>query len=226
MRIALALAVVAIPFSATAQEAAASISGAVLDPRGAYISRMRVKLDSGIRNYEAQTDDSGVYRFSNLPAGAYTLTLDFAGLNAQIIRSIDLLEREHKRIPDVTLDFPSCGFSRDLILLRTETSFGRLSGRVAPPAKEVEVTLVCRTFRACASTKTDDKGRFSFEMLSAGAYGLNFRREGFYPENATGYEYTVNSGWESIYAPKELEQCPNGNCDPKLRPPRPIRYCE
>ncbi len=58
-------------------------------------------------------------------------------------------------------------------------------------------------------------------MLSAGVYGLNFRRDGFYPENATGYEYTVNAGWESVYAPKLLEKCPNGNCDPKLRPQRP-----
>ena len=55
-------------------------------------------------------------------------------------------------------------------------------------------------------------------MLSAGVYGLNFRREGFYPEIAAGYDYTVNAGWEAVYNPKVLESCPNGNCDPKLRP--------
>jgi hypothetical protein len=55
-------------------------------------------------------------------------------------------------------------------------------------------------------------------MISAGVYGLNFRRDGFYAENATEYEYTVNAGWESVYGSKFLQQCPNGNCDPKLRP--------
>jgi hypothetical protein len=90
---------------------------------------------------------------------------------------------------------------------------------------EVEVTLVCRTFSPCRSTKTDSTGRFVFETLSPGVYGLNFRRDGFYPVNAAGYSYTVNVGWESRYY-MSLERCPNGNCDPKLRPKPPIAYCE
>jgi len=122
----------------------------------------------------------------------------------------------------------SCGGEavRDLILLPEGSLFGRLSGSVVPVTPDVEITLVCRTFRACSSTKTDSNGRFSFDMLSAGVYGLNFRRDGFYQENATSYEYAVNAGWESIYNPKSLERCPNGNCDPKLRPKRPIQHCE
>ena len=101
-----------------------------------------------------------------------------------------------------------------------------LTGSVDPPVAGIEVTLVCRTFSACGSTKTDSNGRFSFETLSPGVYGLNFRREGFYPENATGYGYAVNAGWESVFSPVLLQQCSNGNCDPKLRPPQPIQLCE
>ncbi len=64
---------------------------------------------------------------------------------------------------------------------------------------------------------------FLIRHALSGVYGLNFRRDGFYPENATGYEYTVNAGWESVYAPKQMEKCSNGNCDPKLRLKRPSR---
>jgi hypothetical protein len=202
---------------------AASLTGTVVDQTGAYIPHASVKLDSGTNKYQIQADTSGVYQFSNLPAGKYTLIIRVPGFSSRTIKSIDLLEREPKRLPDVTLDIGTNGCGppppRDLVLL-PGTLFGTLSGTVDPPAKDVDVTLVCRTFSACSSTRTDSNGHFSFETLPAGIYGLNFRRDGFYPEIATGYEYTVNAGWESVYKPKLLEQCPNGNCDPNLRPRR------
>jgi Carboxypeptidase regulatory-like domain len=216
-----------IPFPAPAQEATASLTGTVIDQTGAYVARAPVELDSGTKKYQVQADDAGVYQFSNLPAGEYTLTFRVPGFERRIIKSIGLLEREQKRILDVTLDVGACGsLSRDLILLPPGAPFGRLTGGVTPPMKGVEVTLICRTFSACGSTKTDSNGRFSLDQLSASLYGLNFRHEGFYPENATGYEYTVNAGWESVYVLKELQQCPNANCDPKLRPPRQPTVCE
>ena len=70
------------------------------------------------------------------------------------------------------------------------------------PLKGVEVTLVCRTFSRVHSTNTDANGLFSFGMLPSGVYGLSFRRAGFYPEMATGYDFTVKAGWESVYGPK------------------------
>jgi hypothetical protein len=218
----IALAILLIPFSSFA----ASLTGAVIDLTGAYIPHASVELASGTNAYRVQTDDAGVYQFSNLPAGDYTLTIRVPGFRNSRIKAIGLLTGEPKRLPDVTLDIGGCGGPppRDLVLL-PGTLFGTLSGTVDPPAKDVDVTLVCRTFSACSSTRTDSNGHFSFETLPAGIYGLNFRRDGFYPENATGYEYTVNAGWESAYAPKMLEECRNGNCDPKLRPP-PVGTCE
>lgn len=226
----LALAVLLMAFTAQA----ASLTGAVVDPIGASIARTVAELDSGTRKYLARTDDAGVYQFSNLAAGDYTLTLRVPGFKVRIVKSIGLLAGEQKRIPDITLDVASScrgggesgPFATELRPVTGDNSFGRLSGNVLPPVADVQVTLVCRTFSACRSTVTDSSGRFSFEMLSAGVYGLNFRRDGFYPENATGYEYTVNAGWESVYAPKLLEKCSNGNCDSKLRPQRPIQICE
>jgi hypothetical protein len=213
-----------------AQEVSASLTGGLTDVTGAYIAGAPVELDSGIKQYQTRTNEVGVYRFSNLLAGDYTLTFRVIGFRLLTIKGIVILEREQKRVPDVPLEVVNglCPrpIAQDQVLLPAGSSFGRLSGAVVPPVRGVEVTLVCRTFRACGSTRTDTDGRFSFDKISAGVYGLNFRLEGFYPENATGYEYTVNAGWESVYGPKVLEQCRNDTCDPKLRPKAPVTICE
>jgi len=217
----IALAILLLPLSSPA----ASLTGTIIDQTGAYIPHAALELASATNSYRVQADDMGVYQFSNLPAGEYTLTFRVPGFSNRRVTSIVLLESEQKQVPDVTLDIAPCGWLlRDIVLLRG-TLLGTLSGSVDPPAKDVDVTLVCRTFSACSSTKTDSNGRFSFETLPAGVYGLNFHRDGFYPENATEYRYTVNAGWESVYRPMVLERCPNGNCDPKLRPP-PGPSCE
>jgi hypothetical protein len=188
-----------------------------------------VELDSGARKYRTQADDAGVYRFADLPAGEFTLAFSVPAFRRLTIESIVLLEREQKRIPEITLTlgYP-CGAQpdvRDFVrLLSEEGPFGRMSGNVLPPAAGVQVFLICRTFRVCRSTKTDSNGRFSFDMLSVGVYGLSFHRDGFYDQDATGYEYYVNAGVESVYAPLRLEQCADGNCNLKMQ--RILPHCE
>ena len=231
MRLALALAILLIPLSSPAQEGTASITGAIVDMTGAFIPHATVDLVSATKKYQVHADDTGVYQFSNLPPGAYTLAFYALAFRQVTVKSIMLSEREQKRIPEITLmvGYP-CGVQfdvRDFVrLLPVGIPFGVLSGSVVPPVEGVEATLVCRTFNACASTKTDSTGHFSFDMLSPGLYGLNFRGKGFYPESATGYGYYVNAGLESIYRPVQLERCPNGNCNPKLRPAKPPAICE
>jgi len=226
----IALAILLIPFSAPA----ASLSGVVVDPNGNYVIHAIAELDSGTTKYLARTDDAGVYQFLDLSAGEYTLTFRVPGFKMRTVKSIGLSEPEQRRLPDIALDVSfSCSgdgesgpFATELRPVTGDASFGHLSGSVLPRMKDVDVTLVCRTFAACRSTKTDSNGHFSFEMLSAGVYGLNFRRDGFYPVNATGYAYTVNAGWESVYSPAVLEACPTGNCDPQLRAPKQPSVCE
>jgi hypothetical protein len=217
----IALAILLIPFSARA----ASLTGAVVDQTGAYVPHAALELDSGTNKYKVQADDAGVFQFSNLPAGEYMLTILVPGFSNRRVKSIELLEPEQKRIPDVTLDIEPCGWPRrDIILLPPGDPFGELSGTVLPPASGVEVFLICRTFQPCGSRKTDSDGHFSFAMLSAGAYGLSFHRDGFYDQDATAYEYYVNAGWESVYAPVTLEPCADGNCKAKIQ--RILPACE
>ena len=220
----LALAILVIPFSV----AAASLTGVVVDPNGTLIPHAAVELDSGASKYTAQTDSAGVYQFADLPAGEYTMSFRLLGFKRRWINFISLSEKEEKRIPDVTLatGTPCDPVTRDLVQQPSGVLFGQLRGSVSPPVANVEVTLVCRTFHACASTQTDSNGHFSFDMLSAGVYGLNFRHEGFYPVNATGYDYAVDDGWESVYSPVFLAQCPKGNCTVKPRPQRAAPRCE
>jgi hypothetical protein len=224
MRFVLAILVIAL------SAPAASLSGTVVDETGAYIPHATLELASGGNQYQTRTDGIGVYKFSDLVAGEYTLKVGSPGFKSRTIKSIRLTEREQNRLLDIPLDVGhmACGqpVILDRILLPSGEMFGRLTGSVEPAAGGVEVTLICRTFSACKSTKTDFKGDFSFDMLSPGVYGLNFRRDGFYPENATGYDYSVNAGWESVYSSVRLQRCPNGNCDPKLRPTKPPAICE
>jgi len=225
----LRLAVFLLPVVAFAQERTASLTGSIVDETGAYIAHATVELVSGTRKYQAQTDKGGIYRFANLPAGEYTLTFTPEGFKWLTVRSIGLTQREVKEIPEITLTTDLdwlCKFPpyRDWVRLLPATLYGELSGGVLPSAAGVEVFLICRTFRVCRSTKTDSNGRFSFDMLSVGVYGLSFHRDGFYDQDATGYEYYVNAGIESVYAPLRLEQCADGNCNLKMQ--RILPHCE
>lgn len=215
MRIALVVATLLIPLSE-----AASVTGSVVDVAGASIAHAMVELESGTKRYQARTDDMGAFQFSDIPGGEYSLTFTGERFKWLTVKSIDLSEREAKRIPEITLTpDPLCEFPprRDFVRLLPDAVFGQLSGSVLPVAAGVEVILICRTFHACGSTKTDSTGHFAFKMLTAGAYGLSFNRDGFFPEDPTGYEYYVNAGVESVYAPLRLEQCPDGNCKAKIQ---------
>ena len=230
----IAFAILLIPFSARA----ASLTGSLIDPVGASVANATVELDSGTQQYRGRTDDAGVYEFANLPAGQYSLTLQVLGFYRLIVRPISLSESEQKRVPALLLDVAGSGcgtpFPPAFQLLTGDSELGVLAGSVVRyGAREalagVDVTLVCRTFTSCASTKTDTQGLFSFGMLPPGEYGLSFRREGFYPDQASAYSVRVKAGLESEYGPVFLERCPDRNCDPKLRPPRPpvqVVVCE
>jgi len=212
----IALLALLINFSASA----ASLTGSVVDVTGAAVAKAAVELDSGAKTYQVRTDDAGTYRFPDLPAGEYTLRFTGVGFKWLTVKSIGLSERERKQIPELTLtpDF-FCEFPplRDFVRLIPGVLLGELSGSVRPPAAGVNVILICRTFRACGATKTDSDGHFSFDMLSAGAYGLSFQRDGFHPKDAIGYEYYVNAGVESVYAAEWLVECPGGNCEGKIQ---------
>jgi hypothetical protein len=64
-----------------AQEVTASITGTVVDPSGAAVTGATVTATSVERGiaYTAQTNDSGLYRISQLPVGSYDLKIEKTG---------------------------------------------------------------------------------------------------------------------------------------------------
>jgi hypothetical protein len=64
-----------------AQEVTASITGTVTDPSGAAVPGATVTATSQERGiaYTAQTNDSGLYRISQLPVGSYNLKIEKTG---------------------------------------------------------------------------------------------------------------------------------------------------
>jgi Carboxypeptidase regulatory-like domain/TonB dependent receptor len=76
-----------------AQANSGDLTGTVFDTSGAAIPNATVvALDdsTGVRT-TAQTNAGGVYRFTNLPAGRYTLTASAAGFTTDTLKNVDVI---------------------------------------------------------------------------------------------------------------------------------------
>ncbi len=65
----------------SAQEVTATITGTVMDPSGAAVADAAVAAKSVERGivYTAVTNESGIYRLSQLPVGSYDLKIEKRG---------------------------------------------------------------------------------------------------------------------------------------------------
>ena len=87
-----------------AQEVTASITGTVTDPSGAAVPGATVTATSQERGiaYTAQTNESGLYRISQLPAGSYDLKIEKTGFAVATHPAFVLTVNQVARI-DVTM---------------------------------------------------------------------------------------------------------------------------
>jgi hypothetical protein len=203
----------------------------------ASVELMSEETDHTVRPVQ-HTDKEGWFHFSWLPAGAYSVTVTYAGFKRFTLKTIQVSGDEQKRLPPLQLDVaPTCGpgpFIDYFQLLPTSQGAGNLSGRVAwgqerlaedgPPIARAKVTLLCAERKVCGETRTDSKGEFLFSSLAPGEYTILVTHFGYYPLEDPGYE--VREGFEQTYKPLLLEHCPNGNCDPRLRPKLPLIACQ
>lgn len=208
---------------------------------GAAIAQIKAELqpeESHQVIIRTTADDAGVYRFSNLPPGRYTLRLFSPGFSSLTVQSIGLAEGQQKSIPPLRLTVISLNCSggpvaKHLQLLTERTRLGNFGGTVTldlgplkgntPPLARAAVALLC-SGKICGTTKTNERGEFMFKAIAAGLYDVDVSRAGFYPVQQLGFE--VQEGSEAIYFPISLEHCPKGNCDPKLRRKKPLNICE
>jgi hypothetical protein len=221
--------------TALAQDGTASLTGRVRDVTGVDIPGALAELRLVHEPYsvrQVNADDSGAYRFSGISAGQYKLKLESAGFETLEVEGIVVSADEHMLLPTVQLSVGStadCGghaYLDHLHLLPTEGHTGTIRGIVmgkTGPIPDATAALVCSN-RICGETKTDSKGQFTFENLSAGSFAVRVTRRGFYSLDLP--QFFAQERFESAYDPIHIERCPRGNCDPRLRPKKPPARCE
>jgi hypothetical protein len=91
--------------SAVAQETTGGLQGVIKDPSGAVVPGAKVVVTSSalVGSKELETDESGYYRFANLPPGTYTITVTAKGFKT-IKRDGLVLEVGHLPSIDLTLE--------------------------------------------------------------------------------------------------------------------------
>lgn len=221
-----------------AQDHGAGLTGQAVDTSGRPIAGVLAELRTESAPFHEQrtiANAEGVYRFDQLTAGSYSLKLSHAGFRSLIVRSVDISEGEDRSLPVLQLEVGIAECSPHAVLdymrmLRRGERGGDISGTVqvdAGPAthavRAAEVTMMCGTGKVCGVTKTDSSGRFRFHALAGGSFSVVVRQRGFFPLTEPGF--TVWEGLESIYFPIEMEICPRGICNTKLRKRR-VGSCE
>jgi hypothetical protein len=226
-----------------AQEQTSSLTGKVRDVTGVGIPGVVLELKaekapSG--EFRSAANSDGVYNFYGVPAGQYTLKLASPGFKWLTVKGTEIAAGEGKSLPPLQLNIgevADCGGHGvlDYIrLLMPAGATGDLAGSVhadtapvggkTPPIGGAEVTLICGVSKVCGTTRTDANGAFLFKAQRPGYSSIRVRRQGYYEINLPGY--TIVEGTASMYIPIFLERCPQGNCDPKRRPSKPMPQCE
>lgn len=88
-----------------AQETTGGLQGTVKDPTGAVVSHAQVVIvgTSLVGKKETETDNSGYYRFANLPPGSYTVTASAKGFTTQKLEGL-AIEVGHLPSVDIKLE--------------------------------------------------------------------------------------------------------------------------
>jgi hypothetical protein len=118
--------------AAVAQQPTAQITGIISDSSGAVVPGAHIKVNNtntGI-NWEAESNESGNYAFSNLPPGPYQITVTRAGFTTVTRTGIDLVISQVARL-DFTLSVGSTAESVEIkatapLLESSSASVGQL----------------------------------------------------------------------------------------------------
>ncbi len=112
--------------SSQAQTTFATITGRVTDTAGAVASKATVtvkNLETGIET-TAEANAEGIYTLSQLKEGRYTLSARSAGFKEFVVRDIQLVARDYRRV-DVTLEIGQVEAKVEVVagatLIETET---------------------------------------------------------------------------------------------------------
>jgi len=93
----------ALASSSGAQSSSASVSGTIVDPKGAVVSQAEVTIENPNTGFSrtVKTNDQGVYQFLEIPPSTYSLTIKAPGFAAVHIESVRLMVNTPATIDEV-----------------------------------------------------------------------------------------------------------------------------
>ncbi len=216
------------------QQPTGGIRGTVADElRSVPFHAATIELrGEGIRRVVQAGGDG--FRISGVPAGVYELGVSESFYFPMTIRSVHVKAGEVRVLPPLELVFggvEDC-HHRVPIFLRVldqpPAGKGSVGGTVVDDRgrtlADARVRLYIDNAGFTGSGITDTEGRFSISDAPAGnRYRIEIAHDGYYTEEFS--DFTVQSGYETVYDPLSLEPCESGRCVPSLRPVRPMTGC-
>lgn len=144
----LLLAMVLGPFASAfttlaAQEVTGNIQGEVKDQSGAVVPNATVTASSGQRVHTATTNSDGVYRFSSLLPGVYTVTAKASGFSTATVENVSV---ELGRTLSVALEMKAAGSTESVTVTGTsEPIVDVTSSKIATNVTQQEIDVLPKT---------------------------------------------------------------------------------
>jgi len=145
-----------------------SLTGALVDEDGTVLSGVTVQLTE--LGLTTTTDAQGLYTFTNVPTGDFTLALVAAGFQRQT-QSVEVLQNE----------------TTDLSATPVTMVAYRLSGQVLLGSDVTDhsgATVTLTGNNQTMTSQSDATGEFSFQGVEPGNYQLQINRSGYTGEEA------------------------------------------
>ena len=151
--LALALVFLLLPCAVDAQVLYGSLTGNVTDPTGAAIPGAKVEAlntGTGVRS-ETATDDHGLYRFTNIQAGLYTVTVSSKSFATFVETGVQVSNTEVRRV-DVQLQISQ---TTSTLEVRADAVCCRPTKPISRPKSHRRKSPNCRLPAAKARTTSD-----------------------------------------------------------------------
>ncbi len=219
-----------------AGEPKSEIRGSAVDinsrPLANVAVSLRTKEPGSARS--AITDRNGVFTFTDLPPGTYSLRAEAGGFNPVLARELNIGPQDRILTLRLEMEVGVCPLSPGLphyFRLLDHTDDTHLSAFAGTVTNESGVAIPGATVGLyipgrgkIASTHTGENGGFSFTRLTVDtSYWIQVLSPGYFVSEFTNLESLP--GYENVYDGLVLEACDSGACDPNLRKTQTLR-CE
>lgn len=156
--------------SAAFSQASASFGGRATDSSGNVIVGATIRATNLATNqsWTVTTDSSGVYRFTDLPPGRYSVVLESSGFKS-VSREVETRVGQSS-----TVDFILDPEIQELYAVR-----GYVTDRKSRPQSNALVTIKNERNEKIAEVQTDAQGRYLIDRLKDSKVSITIQLEGF-----------------------------------------------